>query len=422
MQEADPREGRSADALIVGAGAAGMMAAICVRRARPAWRVVALEGAARLGAKLLASGGGRCNLTHRTVTERDYHGGSDAFVRRVLRACDVAATLRFFHELGVATAIEAGGKVFPADNQARTVLRALEMELRRAGVILELGAKVVSITPRADGFLVATPHATWQARRVLLATGGCAWPRSGSDGTGLALAASLGHQVVPAVPALVPLLLDGCFHQPLSGVSLPVELRLSVDGRRAIRCAGALLFTRQGISGPVVLDISRHYTRARQAGRATRLTANLLPCGDFEKIDAWLLACAAAQPRAQLRTILSERMPAAVARAVIGELELCETDARLAHLPRAERRRLIQALLDWTLPVRASAGFDQAETTAGGVSLQEVRADSLESRLCPGLYLAGEVLDVDGRLGGFNLQWAWSSAQVAARGLSSLKS
>lgn len=417
MNRARRLDAKSADVIIVGAGAAGMTAAICARRLRPQWRIVALDGAHRIGKKLLASGGGRCNLTHRSVTERDYHGGSAGFIRRVFRACDVNQTLRFFRELGVETHIEDSGKVFPADNRAHSVLRALDDGMRRAGVIVVTGATVTSLSSSHGEFRVTSRRGAWRAARVLLATGGRAWPRSGSDGSGFALAAALGHSIVTPVPALVPLLLEGHFHRSLSGVALPAALKLSVAGQRTAHAEGSMLFTRQGVSGPVVLDISRHWTRAHGDGLEARLSACLMLPDNFDLLEKWWMDRTAARPRSLLTSLLSERLPAAVARAVVHELGIGAADTRLAHLTWTERRRVVHALIDWPLPVRASAGFEHAETTAGGVELSEARSDSLESRVCPGLYLAGEVLDVDGRLGGFNLQWAWSSGQVAARGL-----
>jgi predicted Rossmann fold flavoprotein len=405
------------DLALIGAGAAGLAAAIFVKRRRPEWRVVAFDGAATLGAKLLVCGGGRCNLSNARVTEEDFSGGKRTVVRNVLRAFPVEATLTFFAELGVVAQAEESGKLFPRSNRARTVLDALLRELRSRGVEVRTSARVRGLTRQADGYRLRVNQETVSARRVLLATGGMSLPRSGSDGAGYALARSLGHGIVDPAPALVPLNLEGAFHRALSGVSVPVELTLSAKRARAVRSVGPLLFTHFGISGPAVLDISRHWIRASREGREPQLTANLAPGEDFAALEAWLLDRAAARPRCLLATCLGERLPATVVGAILRALDLDPAQVRLAGLARATRRRLVEALLAWPLPVHGQRGFAEAEVTAGGVPLSEVKGGTLESTLSPGLFFAGEILDVDGRLGGFNLQWAWSSGWVAARGI-----
>jgi predicted Rossmann fold flavoprotein len=405
------------DLAVIGAGAAGMAAAIFVKRRRPEWRVAAFDGAATLGAKLLVCGGGRCNLSNAHVTEEDFSGGKRTVVRRVLRAFPVEETLAFFAGLGVAVREEESGKLFPRSNRARAVLEALLREVRSQGVDVRIAARVRGLTHAGEGYVIRVNRESVSARRILLATGGMSLPKSGSDGGGYALARSLGHALVDPTPALVPLALDGSFHLALSGVSLPVELTLSVDHTRAVRALGPLLFTHFGISGPAVLDISRHWIRAHREGRGVKLTANLAPGEDFVSLEGWLLDRAVARRRCLLGTCLAERLPAAVAEAVVRTLQFDPADARLAGLARTLRRSLVQTLLAWPLPVQGHRGFAEAEVTAGGVPLSEVKGGTLESTLSPGLFFAGEILDVDGRLGGFNLQWAWSSAWVAARGM-----
>jgi hypothetical protein len=254
------------------------------------------------------------------------------------------------------------------------------------------------------------------ARRVALATGGLSLPRTGSDGGGLSIAASLGHRVIPTAPALAPLVLEGTFHTRLTGVAHDAAVSVSGDGLRTVTLRGALLWTHFGASGPVVLNASRHWHRAKHEGREVQVRLSFLPALDFAGVERLLLDMAAARPSAMLRTILAGHLPAAVAASFPETVDL-DPDTRLAELTREGRRRLAHALVSWPLQVTGSRGYNYAEATAGGVTLDEVNRGTMESSVCPGLFLVGEMLDVDGRLGGFNFQWAWSSAYVAARGL-----
>jgi predicted Rossmann fold flavoprotein len=404
------------DVAIVGGGAAGLAAGIFAARRGPGAAIVVLDGARRLGAKILVSGGGRCNVTNVGVTERDFNGGSPPFVRRVLGAFGAGDAVAFFREIGVALHEEEDGKLFPDSNRARTVLDALlgEAEWRGVGVLADHRVKAIA---RADsGFRLETTRGAWLARRVVLATGGLSLPKTGSDGGGYALARGLGHGLVATTPGLAPLVLEGAFHARLSGVSHPAALVMRAKGRKAATIAGSLLWTHFGVSGPAALDASRHWLRARADGLEGALSASFLPGMTFEDVETWLLHRGRDRPRVSLATVLAERLPAALAEAAATALGI-SPKTTLSQLRREERRLLIRGLLDWPLPVRDSRGYDFAEVTAGGVPLPEVDPRTLESRACPGLHLVGEMLDVDGRIGGFNFQWAWSTAFVAARGL-----
>jgi predicted Rossmann fold flavoprotein len=404
--------GETADVVIVGAGAAGLATAIFAARGAPGARIVLLDGARTPGAKILVSGGGRCNVTNRVVGERDFSGGSRPVIRRVLRAFPAEAAVELFRELGVPLHEEEHGKLFPDSNKARSVLDALLRETARLGVRLRCAERVTALAKADGGLLVASSRGETRAARVVLATGGLSLPKSGSDGFGLELARRLGHGMVPTTPALVPLVLDGEFHRPLSGVSCPVELSVRAAGDKPLRIAGALLFTHFGVSGPAALDASRHVLRARLEGRDVELWANLLPGRDEAWADRALVELSGRSPHLQLSGALSRELPAALAERVIAVLAL-DPQTPLGRLPRDARKRLARALCAWPLPVRDSRGYAFAEVTAGGVALTEVDPATLESRKQAGLHLVGEILDVDGRLGGFNFQWSWSSGHVA---------
>jgi predicted Rossmann fold flavoprotein len=404
------------DVVVVGAGAAGLATAIFTARLKPGLRVTVLDGAAKVGAKILVSGGGRCNVTHEAVGAADFWGGSPNVVRRILSAFPVDRTVAFFREIGVSLHVEEGGKLFPDSNSARTVLDALLAEARRLSIDLRSAHRVTAVARCDDLFHISSPGGELTARKTVLATGGLSLPKTGSDGFGYRLATSLGHSLVPTTPGLEPLLLEGDFHAALSGIAHPVQISVRVDGLKPVLLEGPLLWTHFGTSGPAALDASRHWQRARLEGSPVKVTANFLPGNDFPAMEAKMLQLAQSQPRTHLRNALSTLLPGKLAEAVIARLKL-RGDTTMATLSREDRRTLVRALLEWPLPVVGGRGYSFAEVTAGGVPLTEVDPSTLGSRLCPGLYFSGEILDVDGRLGGFNFQWAWSSAWVVASSL-----
>jgi predicted Rossmann fold flavoprotein len=409
--------GPAADVAVIGAGAAGLATAIFTKRRAPGARVLVLEGARRPGAKILVSGGTRCNVTNSVVTEADFNGGRPAIIRRILRALPVAETIEFFREVGVGLHEEPYGKLFPDTHRSRDVVDALLREVARTGAELCAGHRVHDVARAPGGFRLRTSQGEVVARSIVLATGGLSLPKTGSDGWGYDVAARFGHSRIPTTPALVPLLLDGttaagAMARALSGVSQDVRIDVRVRGTIAARIEGPLLWTHVGISGPAALDVSRHWLRARVDGDDAAMTASLCPTESFESLEPRWIGFARDRPRLTVASALATQIPASAAAAVLGTLDL-DPDRTLAELSRDARRRLVHALVAWPLPVTGSRGYNHAEVTAGGVPLAEIEPATMASRLCAGLYLVGEILDVDGRLGGFNFQWAWSSARVA---------
>jgi predicted Rossmann fold flavoprotein len=405
------------DVVVVGAGAAGLAAAIFTARAAPALRVACLDGATRIGAKILISGGSRCNVTNRTVTEHDFWGGPSRVVRHVLRAFPADRAASFFGQLGVSLHEEEDGKLFPDSDSARTVLSALLQEAARLRVDVRPATRVASVK-RHGTFSVHAGERAFAASTLVLATGGRSLPKTGSDGAGYALAESLGHTIVQTTPGLAPLVLLGSRHALLAGRTHPATVTLRVAGRSIASLSGPMLWTHFGISGPVALNLSRHWHRARLMAAPDDVAVSLNVCpGETEhSLEAWLQSQAAARPRAQVNTLVATRLPAAVADAWVSAAGIGD-DATLAHLTRAARRALVRGLLDTPLQIRDSRGYNYAEVTAGGVPLDEIDHRTMASRRCDGLYMVGEMLDVDGRLGGFNFQWAWSSAWVAGQAI-----
>jgi predicted Rossmann fold flavoprotein len=355
------------------------------------------------------------------VTERDFWGGSSRDVRGVLRAFPARRAEEFFADAGVALHEEDDGKLFPDSSRARDIVDALLTAASAAGAEVLTHRRVVDIGRLDDRFEVRTTDAgVYLAPVVVIATGGQSLPKSGSDGFGYALARALGHSCVETTPALAPLIVDDASCERLSGVSHPAELRVRADGKNVVSLQGALLWTHFGISGPVALDASRHWLRARLGTPDVELHLSVCPGDSFDTAERWLLSRQQERPKALVATVLAERLPQALAEAWVDRVAINPSHT-MAHLDRDGRRRLVHELVESVLPVRDSRGYSFAEVTAGGIPLAEVDMTSMASRVCPGLYLVGEILNVDGRLGGFNFQWAWSSAWVAGQALGKLR-
>jgi predicted flavoprotein YhiN len=424
---------------VVGAGAAGLTAAL--RAAEGGARVTLLNAHPRIGLKILMSGGTRCNVTHREVDERDFHGGSRRFVAHVLRAFPADRAREWMESLGVALKLEETGKLFPVTDDAQTVLDALLAAVERAGVQVETGARVVRLERSGGGFRVGIQRvrdsaafdtgrvsrpggADWplpvfepsdwlEAGALVMAAGGLSFPRTGSDGTGYGLVARLGHTIVPPVPALTPLASEDVLCRTVQGVTLEAELSLSVDGKRAAVTRGSLLIAHFGFSGPAALDLSRHWARAANAG-ARRVLASFLPGESAESVARSWVRAGGDEPSRTVRHHFSAVLPERMLERLCMEAGV-EPGERLAQVDRSRRQALIDRLTARDLAVTGTLGYEKAEVTAGGVSVAEVDSRTLESKLVPGLFLCGEILDVEGRLGGFNFQWAWSSGTVAGR-------
>ncbi len=422
------------DIAIVGAGAAGLTAAIFAGEAsaakgRPA-RIVLLDGARKLGAKILVSGGGRCNVTHREVSESDFAGGPRPIIRNVLRAFDVERTLGWMKSLGVELKLEPTGKYFPVTDESRTVLNALLRRVEEVGVRVWREARVTGIRPVSGGerfeVSIVGLEERLQCRRVIFSTGGLSLPKSGSDGAGLEMLRGLGHTIIPTTPALVPLVLKegalprGRFAE-LSGVSADLRvLLLEGSGRVRFETAGPVLFTHFGLSGPAVMDFSRHWLRARLEEPETdwQVCLGHPDLATPREADAWLLEQARLRPRRSLAVTLTDRFPDRLARVMAEGLPDLPNESAMpiGQIPRAARLALAERLAGLSVEVVDHRGWSFAETTAGGVSLREIQPRSMESRICRNLYLCGELLDADGRIGGFNFQWAWATGFLAGRG------
>ena len=403
---------------VVGAGAAGLTAAIAaadtLSKEEAPGRVILLDGAKRIGAKILVSGGGRCNVTHDIVTPSDFFGNRN-IIRNVLAAFSVRHTIAWFASLGVELKREPSGKLFPTTDNARTVLNALLDGTRHAEVTICPDHRVYEVSRSNSGYRLRHNRGLMHAAHVILATGGQSLPRTGSDGFGYRLVRNLGHRVTPTVPALVPLVLEhSMFHAALSGLSHEVELTTMVEGQEVDRRTGSLLWTHFGISGPVVLDASRFWTLATHQGRRVDLYANFAPSRTPDAVKAWMLAQVAEHPKRSLAKNLALLVPDRFAHSLCLYCS-CDPQTTIAQVSRIDRNRLLDALTRFRFPVERDRGWNFAEVTAGGVPLDEINYRTMESKVAPGLYLTGEMLDCDGRIGGFNFQWAWSTGWLAGR-------
>jgi predicted Rossmann fold flavoprotein len=406
------------DAIIAGAGAAGLMAAIhAAERGR---RVLLLEKGKKPGVKILMSGGTRCNITHdcdaRGIVEA--FGANGKFLHSALACLGPRETVAFFNGEGVAAKVEETGKVFPVSNRALDVLDALLKRLARSGATLAITEplKDVELHPEG-GFRIYTSSRTLTAERVLITTGGKSYPGCGTTGDGYAIAQKFGHTVVPTRPALVPLTVQPEWIGELRGITIPdVNLRVCPsEGKPLAQRRGSMLFAHFGLSGPAPLDVSRAVS-GHPAPTTLTLEADLLPAEPEQVFDEFLRTESLASGKKQLAVVLAEKLPRRLADQL---LVLCgmQADRKAAALAKVERAKLVAAVKRLRLPLRGTLGFEKAEVTAGGVSLDEVDSRTMQSKRQPGLYLAGEVLDLDGWIGGYNFQSAWSTGWLAGRQL-----
>ncbi len=402
------------DVVVVGAGAAGLMAG--THAAELGRRVLVLEKNRRPGVKILMSGGTRCNITHATDNRGivEAYGPPGRFLHSALAALSVQDALDFFEAEGVATKVEETGKVFPVSNKAADVLEALLRRLHRSGAMLALEEPLRDLAPGEGGFSVTTSKRTLSARRVVLTVGGQSYPGSGTTGDGYALCANFGHAIVPPRPALVPITVAAPWVAELRGVTIPDVAVHIVEGEKALTFRrGSLLFAHFGLSGPVVLDVSRVVSGHPTPG-ALAVELDFLPGRKEVELDEWLRIETAAAGKRQLSAVLTGALPRRLCEALVVRAGL-PVERKAAALSKGEREQLVGAVKRLRIAVTGTLGFGRAEVTAGGVALGEVDSRTMESKLVPGLYLAGEVLDLDGPIGGYNFQAAWSTGWLAGR-------
>lgn len=424
------------DLIVIGAGAAGLFAAFTA--AERGLKVVLLEKNRRPGVKILMSGGTRCNLTNarglrrlEVVTGPIDPANSPAICQGVraiqaafspeagrflgpsLKAFDVDQTIGWFESAGLRTKIEANGKIFPASDRATDVLEVLLRATEESGVRLLTNQPVLAVNRLENdaGFEVKTASGSFSAMRVIIATGGKSFPGSGTTGDGYGMAAAFGHTIVQPRPALVPVRVQANWVNELKGLTLPDVLVKVLDADRKVvdQRREAVLFAHFGLTGPAILDISRLPARAGDlAGWSLEL--DLVPDRRPEQVEEELIA-RSRQGRIGVLRLLPEELPGRLKEHLLEELAIPHGMAA-AELSKEKRRALVAALKGLKMSLAGTLGFEKAEVTSGGVNLAEVDHKTLESRFCPGIYLIGEVLDIDGRIGGYNFQAAWSMGRL----------
>ncbi len=407
--------------IVVGAGAAGLVAAATA--AERGVRTLLVEKNRKPGVKILMSGGTRCNITQATDNRGivEAFGPPGRFLHSALAALGVDDTIRLFEREGVPTKTEPTGKIFPKSDKATDVLEALLRRLHRSGCVLALDEGVLDVERDGDGFQLRTSQRGLHAAKLLITTGGQSYPGCGTIGEGYRWAANFGHTIVPPRPALVPITSNAAWVASLKGITIP-DVALSVvdagddtagNQRPLATRRGSFLFTHFGLSGPVVLDVSRAVS-AHPRPNALALVCDFLPEANRDALAQLLRQQAATAGKKQLVSLLPEVLPKRLLETLLAVAGI-PPDRRAAEISGRDWARVVEALKHAVIPISGTRGFKQAEVTAGGVALGEVDSSTLQSKLAPNLYLAGEVLDLDGPIGGYNFQAAWSTGYLAGQ-------
>ena len=396
--------------LVIGGGAAGMMAALTAAEDQNN-RVILLERQQRVGRKLLSTGNGRCNLTNLGATAANYHGEQPDFMRPALRQLPPTETLALFRSFGLLTVTEESGRVYPLSDSASSVLDVLRFQLQQRGVELRCASPAREIRREKGGFAVRTDEETLRAERLIVACGGAAGGKLGGVTDGYELLAPLGHMRTKLYPSLVQLVTEPDYPRALKGVRADAALRL-LRGRDCLgRAQGEVQFTERGVSGPAAFDLSRAVSTG---GEGLVLQLDFLRDYTEAQLRAILI-----QRRESLPDLDASELMTGLVHNRLGKMLLrysgVDTRKSIAALNDRELSHAADACKNFRLPLRGTEGFDNAQVTAGGLRTADFDPETMQSRLVPGLYVCGELLDVDGDCGGYNLQWAWASGRLAGR-------
>ena len=396
---------------VIGGGAAGLMAALTA--AGQGNRVRLLERQNRVGRKLLATGNGRCNLTNLNLSPVNYHGAPASFIAPAMDAFTSADTLEFFEGLGLLTVAEDSGRVYPLSDQAGSVVDVLRFAAEAAGVEVRTEFDVTSIKQTKTGFKVCSPSESILSDKVIVCCGGMAGGKLGGTKSGYELLQSFGHTLTKLYPVLVQLKTDNTWVRSLKGVRADAAVTLKRGGQVLAENAGEVQFADYGVSGPAIFEISR-----AAAGEKGELSVHLdlLRNLDFARVQDILRQRKQTMPALTLENLLTGVIHNRLGRTVLRYAGY-DLNSSVSALKENDIKKIAAALGDFTLPVIGNLGFDGAQVTAGGIRTDEFDPNTLESKRVPGLYAAGEVLDVDGDCGGYNLQWAWASGRLAGQTL-----
>lgn len=392
---------------VIGAGASGLLAAISAKNHGA--DVYILERNLKIGRKILATGNGRCNFTNVDATEHHYN--HPAFVKQVFEQFSPEKTLQFFETLGIVPRIEEEGKTYPLSEQASSIVDVLAYEIERLGIQVNYEQLVNYVTKHNNGYKIETQSKTFYADKVIISTGGMALPKSGSDGMGYQFAKSFGHHITNVFPALVKLELDYPYLKQMDGVKVKAKAELIYQDQSIHAEFGDVLFTKYGISGPTILQISRKANELLESKQKAYIKVKLIENLQYKD----LIMRFKSQQGKSIEMALIGLIPKKLIHPLLKEAGLKNFNEYVENIPGKLMSKLINLLFDWRFLIIGSKGFDEAQVTAGGIDINDVDSMSLESRLSKGIYFTGEVLDIDALCGGYNLQWAWSSGYVAGK-------
>lgn len=392
--------------IIIGGGASGLIAA-CIARKQGATATI-IERNPRIGKKILVTGNGRCNYTNAFTSINDYNNPS--FVTYGLSVFNPSKTMDFFSQLGIVPKIEKEGKTYPLSEQASSMIDVFLYELNRLGVQVVTDALVYKVLKKKKGFEVLLEDGrSFDADSVIISTGGKAMPKTGSDGTGYDLAQTLGHSIVPAFPSLVKLKLESPYLRHLEGIKMPATVELIHRNQVIQTEVGDVLFGNYGISGPTILQLSRKAMELYNQHEKVYIKLTLITELDKKQVYERFNLFKERPVDLSLIGLIHKRYISAI----LKEANINKQNEIVKNLDEKQLKRLIDLLFDWRFLVKGSKSFHDAQATAGGVSVDEIDSETMESKIVKGLFFSGEVMDIDGRCGGFNLQWAWSSGYLA---------
>jgi predicted Rossmann fold flavoprotein len=404
--------------IIVGGGASGIMAAILLKDM--GIDAAILEGSDRIGKKILVTGNGRCNITNRYAEENRYHSDNPEFYKHALNSFKSSDTISFFSSIGLPLVTLEDGKMYPMSLQASSVLDIMRLAIADRNIPVYLNSKVKAIKQNKEGFKLETAsNETYECSKVIITCGGKSLASTGSDGSGYSLAKSFGHKIINTTPGIVQLKLDYKSLRALSGVKFNGIAELFIDGEMNRREFGEILFTDYGISGPPILQLSRTASYALSKGKNAVLKVNIMYTMKKEDLENFFETHFALFSHRSVHDCFIGIVNKKLIPILLKEAGVIDIHKACSDLDYREKRSLYKLLTSWEFNVIDTNGFTNAQVTAGGVDTTEVNSETMESKLVQNLYFAGEVLDVDGDCGGFNLQWAWSSAFSAAKGASS---
>ncbi len=402
------------DIIIIGGGASGLCAAIESAGTNGGAQIALLEKLPRVGKKLLVTGNGRCNLTNTNADEKSYN--APGFAAGAISLFGTESTVEFFKGLGLLTVTDDEGRVYPSSGTASSVLDVLRFEADRLGVKTFCDTPVNSVAAEKDAFLI---NGEFAAKRLILACGGKASPVHGSDGSGYALLRSLGHSVTSVYPSLVQIKTETSFVKPLKGIRAAAEIRIEADGKTVSSSRGEILFTDYGISGIAAMEVSREVSRLKNL-KSCFAVIDLLPAFSYDAVFECVSTVSRRSPDLPVENLLNGILPKRLGQSICSLVSDVSLSMPVSALSEHQIRAIVSEIKARRVAVTGTNGFNAAQVTSGGAELSQFYHDTLQSRFVKGLYACGELLDIDGGCGGYNLQWAWASGRLA--GTSAAKS